>query len=64
MDYFVIKETYPDGLWFNVYVNGQCVDGFRDPSDAEMFGRWVSTGGSTRIESYLHDLPSEYIDPG
>ena len=53
MDYYVIKENDNRGTWFNVYINGQCVDGFRDPVDAELFGRWVSTGDSTRIDRYI-----------
>jgi len=63
MEYYVIKEKDTRGSWFNVYINGQCVDGFRDPSDAELFGRWLSVGGSTRVEEYIHHVSSEDHNP-
>ena len=59
MDYDIIKENDNRGTWFTVYYNGQCVDGFRDPQDAEMFGRWVSSGGSTRVNEYINSLSCE-----
>lgn len=53
------EQKDSNGYWFVVYLNGQPIDGFRECSDAYLFGKWFSTRDSTSQYEYLKSVGCE-----
>jgi hypothetical protein len=53
------EQKDSNGYWFMVYLNGQPIDGFRDPGDAHLFGRWFASRDSTTQYEYVKDVCSQ-----
>ena len=45
MKYEIVKALYQGEMWYNVVINGEYVNGFRDKTDALSYGWWYTNYG-------------------